>query len=110
MQPILPSFLPKDINARLGFASLPVVIDFRRSADFAKSGELIVSAFHRPPDEVERWGKDLPSGRPVVVHCVHGREVSQRVAAALRSQGFDAVYLQDGIDGWIARGLPTYRT
>src|SRR5512139_1802373 len=96
MQQILPSISPNDLHARLGTASAPVVIDVRRPADFAKAGELIVSAFHRPPDEV--------------VHCVHGREVSQRVAAALRSQGFDAVYLQDGIDGWIARGLPTYRT
>ena len=110
MQQILPSISPNDLHARLGTASAPVVIDVRRLADFAKAGELIVSAFHRSPDEVERWGKELPSGRAVVVHCVHGREVSQRVAAALRSQGFDAVYLQDGIDGWIARGLPTCRT
>ena len=62
------------------------------------------------PDDVERWRKDLPSGRKVVVHCVHGREVSQGVAAALRAAGVDAVYLQDGIEGWIAKGLPTYRT
>jgi rhodanese-related sulfurtransferase len=109
MQQILPLISPNDLHARLGTASAPVVIDVRRPADFAKAGELIVSAFHRYPDEVERWGKELSSGRAVVVHCVHGREVSQRVAAALRSQGFDAVYLQDGIDGWIARGLPTYR-
>ena len=83
---------------------------FDAPADFAKAGELIVSAFHRPPDDVERWRKDLPSERQVVVHCVHGRQVSQRVATALRAANVDAVYLQDGIEGWIAKGLPTHRT
>jgi hypothetical protein len=46
----------------------------------------------------------------VVVHCVHGHEVSQSVATALRAAGVDAVYLQDGIAGWTAKGLPTHRT
>jgi rhodanese-related sulfurtransferase len=110
MQQTPPSISPSDLHARLGTASAPIVVDVRRPADFAKAGELIVSAFHRPPDDVERWQKDLPSGRKVVVHCVHGREVSQGVATALRAAGVDAVYLQDGIEGWIAKGLPTHRT
>ena len=110
MQQILPSISPSDLHARLGTASAPIVVDVRRPADFAKAGELILSAFHRPPDDVERWQKGLPSGRKVVVHCVHGREVSQGVATALRAAGVDAVYLQEGIEGWIAKGLPTHRT
>src|SRR5262249_56224615 len=77
--------------------------------DFATAGALIISAYHRDPDKVEQWGKELPRGRQVVVHCVHGREVSQGVAAALRAAGADAVYLQDGIAGWTAKGLPTHR-
>ena len=93
MQQILPSISPSDLHARLGTASAPVVVDVRRPADFAKAEELILSAFHRPPDDVERWRKDLPGGRQVVVHCVHGREVSQGVAAALRAAGVDASYL-----------------
>jgi rhodanese-related sulfurtransferase len=109
MQQTPPSSSPGDLHAGLGTASAPIVVDVRRPADFAKAGELIVSAFHRPPDDVERWQKDLPSGRKVVVHCVHGREVSQSVAAALRAAGVDAVYLQKGIEGWIAKGLPTHR-
>jgi hypothetical protein len=32
------------------------------------------------------------------------------VATALRAAGVDAVFLQDGIAGWIAKGLPTHRT
>jgi rhodanese-related sulfurtransferase len=103
MEQISPSITPTDLYARLGTASAPAIVDVRRPADFAKSGELIISAFHRPPDDVERWRADLPSECQVVVHCVHGREVSQRVAATLRSAGVDAIYLQGGIDGWIAQ-------
>src|SRR3954447_22848610 len=110
MQQILPSISPSDLHARIGTASAPVVVDVRRPIDFVKAGEVIVSAFHRPPDDVERWRADLPSGRAVVVHCVHGREVSQRVASDLRTAGVDAIYLQGGVDGWIAKGLPTRRT
>jgi rhodanese-related sulfurtransferase len=109
MQQALPSMPAGDLYARLGTASAPTVLDVRRPADFADAGELIVSACHRAPDEVELWRKDLPSGRQVVVHCVHGRQVSQGVAAALRATGVDAVYLQDGIAGWIEKGLPTRR-
>src|SRR5262249_2211604 len=93
-----------------GPAAAAAVLDVRRPADFATTSELIISTYHRDPDKVEQWGKELPRGRHVVVHCVHGREVSQGVAAALRAAGVDAAYLQDGISGWIAKGLPTHRT
>jgi rhodanese-related sulfurtransferase len=109
MKQALPSISPADLYGRLGTAAAPTVVDVRRPADFATAGELIISAFHRAPDEVEQWRKDLPGRRQVVVHCVHGRQVSQGVAAALRAAGIDASYLQDGIAGWIAEGLPTYR-
>src|SRR5438128_4582051 len=109
MERTLSSISPPELYARLGTAAAPTVVDVRRRADFATAGELIVSAYHRDPDEVEHWRKDLPRGRQVVVHCVRGREVSQGVAAALRATGVDAVYLQDGITGWIAEGLPTHR-
>ena len=46
----------------------------------------------------------------MVIHCVHGRQVSQSVTAVLRAAGVDAIYLRDGIADWIARGLPTRRT
>jgi rhodanese-related sulfurtransferase len=110
MQQALPSISPADLHTRLGTAAAPIVVDVRRPADFAKAGELIISAMHRDPDEVERWRKDLPSGRQVVVHCVHGHQVSQGAAAALRAAGIDASYLQGGIADWIAEGLPTRRT
>jgi hypothetical protein len=58
---------------------------------------------------VERWGGDLPRGRPVVVYCVHGHEVSQGAAAALAAIGVEARYLEGGIAAWRESGLPTRR-
>ena len=64
MQQILPSISPSDLYARLGTASAPIVVDVRRPADFAKAGELIVSAFHRAPDEVEQLAEGLAQRTP----------------------------------------------
>ena len=44
-----------------------------------------------------------------IVYCVHGLEVSQQAAADLRSAGWDAVYLEGGIEGLVERALPTLR-
>ena len=104
-----PSVSPADLYAKLGTALAPTVIDVQRAADFAKTDALIVSAFHADPDDVARWATGLPKGRPVVVHCVHGHQVSQGAAAALRAAGVDAAYLEGGIAGWIEKGLPTRR-
>src|SRR5260370_3434280 len=102
MEAALPSTSQRAFYGGLGTAPSPTLLDVRRPADFATAGELIVSAYHRDPDEIEQWRKDLPRGRQVVVHCVRGREVSQGVAAALRAAGVDAIYLKHGITGWIA--------
>ncbi|HEX4553587.1 MAG TPA: chromate resistance protein ChrB domain-containing protein [Xanthobacteraceae bacterium] len=104
-----PSVSPADLYAKLGTALAPALIDVRRAADFAKADTLILSAFHENPDDVARWAENLPKGRPVVVYCVHGHQVSQGAAAALRAAGFDAAYLDGGIAGWIEKGLPTRR-
>jgi rhodanese-related sulfurtransferase len=109
VEQVLSSIAPTDLYARLGTAGAPIVLDVRRQADFARADEIIVSAIHRDPDAVEAWSGELPRDRQIVVHCVHGREISQRVANRLRAAGIDACYLRDGIAGWIAKGLPTHR-
>ena len=98
-----------DLYARLGTASAPIVVDVRRSPDFSTAHELIVGAFHRSPDEVDRWKSDLAQGPQVVVYCAHGGEVSQRVARVLRSAGINSVYLVGGIAEWTDARLPTRR-
>ena len=67
---------PQDLYERLGTASAPVLIDMRRAPAFAASEVMIVGAIRRPPDEFERLRRDLPTNRPIVVHCARGHEVS----------------------------------
>jgi rhodanese-related sulfurtransferase len=103
------SVSPTDLHGSLGTASAPIVVDVRRAVPDPAKDRLIVAALHRPPDDVERWSKDLPANRPVVVYCVHGHEVSQGVTSALRTAGVDAAYLEGGIAGWTEKRLPTRR-
>ena len=103
------STTPAALFARLGTAAAPVVVDVRRTAALAESDRLIVSAFHRPPEDVARWAYELPVGRPVVVYCVHGHEVGQNAAKALRAAGIDATYLEGGIAAWLEQSLPARR-
>jgi rhodanese-related sulfurtransferase len=103
------SISPHDLYERLGTAQAPILIDVRKAADFAASDRFIVAATHQAPEDVARWGRELPAGRPVVVHCVRGHQVSQNAAAALVAAGHDATYLDGGIAAWSEAGLPTRR-
>jgi rhodanese-related sulfurtransferase len=103
------SISPNDLYARLGTATAPLLIDVRRLQAFDADQTLIIGAARRPPDDVEKWRDALPAGRPVVAYCVHGHEVSQNVASALRSVGRTAAYLEGGIAEWQERKLPTRR-
>jgi len=96
-----------ELYARLGTAAAPVLLDVRRDEAFSKDNGLIIGAFHRSPDKVEPWSSYLASDHPVVAYCVHGHEVSQDVAARLHWAGIKASYLEGGIAGWRAAGLPT---
>src|SRR5258705_1422498 len=103
------SISPDALDARLGSESAPIIVDVRRDADFAGADTLVADALHRSPDHVEQWRTDLPSGRQVVTYCIHGREVSQGVAAALRLMGVEANFLEGGIADWTEQGMPTRR-
>ena len=106
--------IPRSISAAelartLGSAQHPLVIDVRREAAFATSGYLVCGSIHRNPEEVAAWRAELPAGKAIVVACVHGHEVGQNAAANLQAAGFDARYLAEGVEGWIAAGLPHLR-
>ena len=84
-----------------------VLIDVRRRPAFDDDEWMIVGAIRRPPEFDRRLGgRRCRMGRPVVVYCVHGQEVSRNAAAALRGIGIDARYLEGGIAGWAERKLP----
>ncbi len=103
------SISPHDLHGRIGTAQAPIVLDVRLIADVGKDDRMVVSARRRDPEQVARWAAELPPGRTVVVYCVHGRHVSQGIAAVLRERGLDAVLLDGGIAAWIEAGLPTRR-
>jgi len=103
------SIFPNDLYARLDSDAAPIVVNLPHNADFTDADRLVAPAFHRSPDEVEQWRKDLPSGHPVVAYCFHGHEVSQGVAAALRIMGVEANFLEGGIASWTEQGLPPRR-
>jgi rhodanese-related sulfurtransferase len=102
-----PSVSCSDLYARLGTAAAPLLLDARRQQAFDQDDRQIVGALRRVPEKVESWARELTPDRPVIAYCVHGHEVSQGVAGALRRAGFKAAYLEGGIAGWKDARLPT---
>ena len=89
----------------IGTPNCPAIVDVRTEEAFAEDPRLIPGAVRRTASEVERWGVEL-HGRPAIVTCRKGEELSQGVAACLRHAGVPAEALQGGAGGWAAAGLP----
>ncbi len=99
------SVSPKVLQAQLAGAQPPLVIDVRRTPAYRSATSMITGALRRDPAAVADWSRTLPKARDVVVYCVHGHEVSQNAAKALREAGFNARFLDGGIEeGWIGNG------
>ena len=99
-----PALTVPQLATLLGQWPPPTVVDVRRAAAFERDPVRIPGAIRRLPDEVATWSRTLEPWRAVVVYCVHGHEVSQDAASALRDTGLNARYLTDGIEGWKASG------
>lgn len=82
----------------------PLVIDVRREPVFLDAATIIKGALRRDPARVSEWAGELPDDASIVVYCVHGHEVSQRTAQALRDHGLNARFLDHGIEGWSSAG------
>lgn len=92
------SISPKNlIEARNG-AAAPLQIDVRREAAFRSAPDMAAGALRRDPATVEHWAGELPAASAIAVYCVHGHEVSQNVAKALRSRGLTACFVEGGIE------------
>jgi rhodanese-related sulfurtransferase len=98
---------PTELSQRLAAFPPPTLVDVRRQPAFDQDANLIPAALRRLPDAVDAWAPALEPWRPVVVYCVRGHEVSQNAAAALRVRGFDARYLEGGLERWRAEGHKT---
>ena len=99
----VPSIAVAELRALLDRGGISFY-DVRRRVRFEASGEAIPGAPWRDPEQVESWSRHLAPGRIVVVACVHGHEVSQNAAVALRARGLEARYLEGGLEAWRAAG------
>lgn len=101
----VPEIDAHELQARLRSGSPPQVLDVRTDAEW-RAGH-IGGAIHAPVTELK---SRLPSlgldrNRPVVAVC---RSAHRSIPAVrvLRSLGFDAVQLREGMQAWWREGLP----
>ncbi len=95
-----------DLTAVLDGAAAITVVDVRKRPAFDQSDGMIAGAVWRDPMDIDRWLDEVRGLGRIVVYCVHGHEVSQGAAAALRADGIDAVYLEGGYESFAAAGGP----
>lgn len=99
------SISPRDLQSAIRSGRAPLIIDVRGRPVFRTATEMIAGALWRDPALVSSWAPELPAASKVVVYCVHGGDVSQRVAKALNERGITARYIEGGFeDGWKAAG------
>lgn len=98
---------PLELKDRLAAFPPPALLDVRRQPAFEADPQVIPGAVRRLPEAVGDWAGTLEPWRPVVVYCVHGLEVGEGVASALRGRGFAATALAGGLDAWRDAGFAT---
>ncbi len=98
---------PLELNQRLAAFPPPALLDVRRQPTFDADPHVIPGALRSAPDAIVTAADTIEPWRTVVVYCVHGHEVSQDAAAALRARSFDARILGGGLEAWRAAGFAT---
>jgi rhodanese-related sulfurtransferase len=94
-----------ELKSALADRQPPLVIDVRRPPAFRAAPDMAAGALRRDPGGVAGWAKTLPRAASIVTYCVHGHEVSQNAAKALREIGISARFLEGGLEeGWKAAG------
>ena len=85
----------------------PLVLDVRRAAARSQSGRQIPGALWRDPALWLDWKDEIAARGPVVLYCVHGKEISQALTTALHVMGAQAAFLEGGFAAWVASGGDT---
>lgn len=99
------SISAQDLSNLSGTSNWPTVVAATRCFKFEEEGRAIAGSVWRDHMQTEGWGSDLARlGKPVIVYCLHGHNVSQLAVARLRAQGIDARHLEGGIDAYEAVG------
>jgi hydroxyacylglutathione hydrolase len=95
---------PERAAERLASSSPPVVIDVRTAAERAHSH--IVGSLHIPLSRLTERLSEIPSGRPVLVHCAGGYRSSIAASLLQHSGRGDTAEIAGGMTAWEAAGLP----
>lgn len=83
------------------------LIDVREAHEWNEGH--IPGAVHRPLSNLNAWGGDLPTDKPVVFYCLSGGRSGQ-VLSWCKSSGHAAEgHLGGGISAWRMQGLPVTR-
>ena len=102
------SISPEQFMALVAGGHSPIVLDVRREERFQESDRIALLAQRCAPADVAGFAaRNGPA--QAIVYCVHGLEIGEKAAAELRAAGWDARFMQGGIDGLVERGLPTLR-
>lgn len=99
------SISAQDLSNLSGTSNWPTVVAATRCFKFEQEGRAIAGSIWRDHMQTESWGPELARlGKPVIVYCLHGHNVSQLAAARLRAKGIDARHLEGGIDAYEEAG------
>ena len=101
------SMSSQELKARLVADAAPLLVDVRKQPAYDADDAVIPGARRGAPEALAEWSAGLPADAEIVVYCVHGHEVSQGAAQALRDRGFTARFLAGGIEVWRDAGGPT---
>jgi rhodanese-related sulfurtransferase len=102
------SISPGEFVALLAASDAPLVLDVRRDERFDEAQRIAPRAQRCAPQAVAQFAK-AHAPRDVIVYCVHGLEIGRDAAAQLREAGWNARFLEGGIEGLADAGLPTIR-
>jgi rhodanese-related sulfurtransferase len=89
-----------ELNALVGTARCPLIVDVRREAAFKAAPTRIAGALWHDHMSVDQ----LPQDREIIVYCVYGHNVSEIAASKLRLAGASVRMLEGGIETFAAAG------
>lgn len=97
---------PQNLWHLMATPHAPQIIDVRRREIYEAVPGLIPGSVWREPTALPDWIGTLDRGRPIVVTCKLGKELSQVIVSELRGQGCNAAQLAGGQGAWTDAGLP----
>ena len=104
MNPAFPQISPMALDHRLRGDPKATLLDVRSPVEY-RAGH-IPGAISIPLIELQMHLNDLPRDQEIVAYCRGPYCVlSMQAVETLRSKGFNAVRLEEGVQDWLAMGL-----